>query len=78
MKKLLVSLMFFLVTSVLQASEIVVSPSCRFASLVLTENEYAQWDDSLFETYTQKIYEKFNDDFDFIVFVLVFKDIFYS
>lgn len=70
MKKLLVSLMFFLVTSVLQASEIVVSPSCRFASLVLTENEYAQWDDSLFETYTQKIYEKFNDDFDFIVFVL--------
>ena len=67
MKKLAVSLTFLLVASMLQASEIVLSPSCRFASLVLTENEYAQWDDSLFETYTQKLYEKFNDDFDFIV-----------
>ncbi len=70
MKKLLVSLTFLLITSVLQASEIVLSPSCRFASLVLTENEYTQWDDSLFEKYTQQIYETFNDDFDFIVYVL--------
>lgn len=72
MKKLLVSLSFALLMGgeYSLASEIVVSPSCQFATLVLTEVEYAQWDDSLFEKYTKQIYEKFNDDFDFIVYVL--------
>ena len=71
MKKLVVSLMFtFLIGGLqLQASEIVLSPSCRFVSLVLNQDEYAQWDDSLFAKYTQKLYDTFHDDFDFIVYV---------
>ena len=81
MKKLLLFILFLIVTTVCKvyAQEIQISSSDRFAYIVLSESDYNDWiaerlqvnryheDNILLTKYTKNIYNTFNDEFDFIL-----------
>jgi|GEM_PF-1181290 len=60
-----------------KAQNIEVSQSGRFAVFTLTDDDYAHWledafsnDRQMVQRLSKQLYQKFNDDFDFIVYVL--------
>lgn len=77
MRKTLLLVLFCIIGwGLSSARDFEISLSGQFASMVLSENEYKEWKDDaisgngVLAQYTKEVYEKFEDDFDFIIFQL--------